>query len=440
MAHNITLGRGTDMTASRPIPAAAASPPTAGITLQPVNVDSPALSAWMRASSRAFLQSPPTEQRVDYFRRVYREQRLTAAMDADQTVGTFCSCDRDLTVPGGGTVAANAISWVSVGPTHHRRGILSTMMRADLAGAVDRGQSVAVLTASEGGIYDRFGFGPSTESTTWTLDRRAARFRPEAVDDLEACRSVEVADLRPLAPEMYRRGRRPGSVDLADTWWDCGLGLVPEAGTYVMDQEAVLYVGPEGTPDGYMRYRTDSLSWGEGARQTIANVLDLVTATPAAYRGLWRYLAELDLATSVRAQDRPVDEALPWLLTDPRAAQQVARCDFLWSRLLDPVAALSARTYRVPGSCRFEVLDPDGWAAGHYLLEAAGDGTGNCRAWPGPVEVTLTVQALSALWLGGGNLCAAALSGQVVEHSPGAVNRLATLLSTAQAPWTSPWL
>jgi predicted acetyltransferase len=150
-------------------------------------------------------------------------------------------------------------------------------------------------------------------------------------------------------------------------------------------------------------------------------------------------LTSLDIVARLNAPELAVDEPLPWLLTDHRAARQAARQDHQWSRLLDPAAALSARTYELPGTVTFEVVDPQGWATGTYRLEADGSGAGACTATDGEPDLSLPVGVLSSLWLGGGNLHAAVLGGLVAEHRAGSVDRLARLLHTVRAPWTPTW-
>ncbi len=452
---------------------------TPGVDLHRLDADSPLLHAWLTSAVRGLKDPHPVPpERTEQRRAVFSTQRLTAAVDGDQVVGTFRSWDLDLTVPGPGpgddgpgpgaggdpgpgagdgsgpgagdgpgragravravrAVRADAISSVTVAPTHRRRGLLTAMMTADLTAAVERGVPVAVLIASEGGIYGRFGFGVATRTATWTLDRRAARFRTGPAAE-GRCEIVDPAQLRPFAPEVYRRCRTPGAIDRAGHWWDTTLGITPIPGLDAPHQVGVVHRDGDGTPDGLLLYRLES-DWSDRVARTVVQVTDLLAASPAAYRGLWQYLGTLDLVATVRAEDRAVDEPLPWLLDDPRAARAVSSCDFEWSRLLDPVAALSARGYEVPGECALEVTDPHGWAAGRFLLEAGADGTGRCVRTTRAAEVTLTVQALSALWLGDGDLSAALLSGQAIEHRPGSGRRLAALLRTGRAPWTSTW-
>ncbi|PWK83654.1 sterol carrier protein [Lentzea atacamensis] len=54
------------------------------------------------------------------------------------------------------------ITTVEVLPTHRRQGVLTEMMRFQLADLRERGEFLAVLLAAEWQIHGRFGYGPAT--------------------------------------------------------------------------------------------------------------------------------------------------------------------------------------------------------------------------------------------------------------------------------------
>lgn len=407
------------------------------LSLRRVDPESPELREWFSVAAAAFKDPQPiTQERMDVRRPALRENRLSAAYANGRLIGTYRSWDVGLTVPGG-RVLADAISSVAVLPTHRRRGAMSTMIEADLREAVERGIPVAVLIASEAPIYGRFGFGPSTEVSTWTVDLRAARVRPDVPDD---CQILMVAEdeLRAVGPPAYQGARLPGAIDRIDHWWDTTLGVIHQP-----DREHGVHLGAvavdgSGQVQGYLRYRVEP-QWTDRVSSTTVHLEDLQVTRPEAYSALWRYLLELDLAATIRAEDRPVDEALPWLLTDQRAARQSARCDFEWTRLLDTAGALSARSYETAGHAVLEVIDEAGWAEGRYLLEADEHGAGHCTRTSQNPDVTLPVATLSALWLGGGDLLAALLAGRARENRTGGARRLAALLRTSREPWAATW-
>lgn len=159
-------------------------------------------------ATSVFLAPRITDDEFAYRSPRYQGQRLRAALDGDRIVATFRSFDTFLTVPGGGAIAANAVSSVTVLPRHRRRRLLTTLMRADLAAADDRGAPVSILIPSEAPIYGRFGFGPAAHTAAWQIDARAAVFRHTVPGRLEVLRYEE---LRPR--HLRRRSTTPARCD-----------------------------------------------------------------------------------------------------------------------------------------------------------------------------------------------------------------------------------
>ncbi len=402
------------------------------VTLDP---DSDLFAAWYRARALVYLSPRPDDAAVEHGRRRMRGHRLVAAVDGPEVVGSYRSWDTNVTAPGGATVPGCAVSSVAVLPTHRRRGLLTRMINEDLALARDRGVPVAILIAAEAPIYGRYGFGPATETSRWTVDARTARIAP-GVPTGGTVRVVEEAQLRALAPAVFEAARRPGELDHPDLRWDREFGLDGSEPGRVA-RTCLLHVDG-GTPDGYVTFRAEE-AWSDRVYASVLHVEQFRAVTDEAYAGLWAVLVDVDTVARVEAVELAVDEPLPWLLADRRAARQVSRNDFQWSRLLDPAAALSARRYEAPGAVVVEVADPDGWAAGTFLVEADATGAGWCTRTTRSPELTTGVSVLSSAWLGANTLPAATVAGLVDEHVPGAAARLARLLATSRAPWTPTW-
>jgi predicted acetyltransferase len=413
---------------------------TSSLDLRPVDLDDDALlAAWSANVSQVFTApSPPTPERRALLRERVRGHRLSGAFDGDRLVGTYRSWDWTLTVPGG-AITADAVSSVTVLPTHRRRGALTGLITADLADARERGVAAAVLIASEATIYGRFGFGPASRCAAWEVDVRSARLRPQVPRE-GSLEIVPLARLRELAPAVFGAARLPGATDRSALWWDQYLGLAPMPPDEPRPpRAAVVHRDPAGAPQGYLVH-----SWKDHWDDTrighsVATVEDFQAATPAAHAALWGYLTELDLIATVRAVHRPVDDPLPWLLADGRAARRTATVDFLWARLLDPVAALTARRYERPGRAVLRVIDPLGHAEGTFALAVDADGAATCAGTGAPPDVTLPVDVLSSIWLGDGDLLAAGAAGLATEHTGGALVATARLFRTLRAPWTGTW-
>jgi len=80
------------------------------------------------------------------------------------------------------------------------------------------------------------------------------------------------------------------------------------------------------------------------------------------------------------------------------------------------------------------VVDKDGYADGTFALDGSPDGA-SCVPTTESPEVTLPAAVLASIYLGGFSAARYAVLGQLDEHRPGAVARLAAMFRTAIAPW-----
>jgi predicted acetyltransferase len=401
----------------------------------PVEIRHPILDEaadYLRAVNTAFLQ--PTsrdEPMAQYWADVAKPDldRSWAAFDRGRAVGSLRSLPFEVTVPGGRTVPGDGVTMVTVAPTHRRRGLLTGMMSQAQQDAKDRGDAVSVLIASEWRIYGRFGFGPATEAVEWSVDRRQAG-APSPRGDLEL---VSTEELRLLAPPVYDRARlrRAGGLTRPEIRWDRDFGLLRIEGASRWEGRATVHRDPEGEVDGYLRW---TAGWSDTGLDNVLTVDELTAATDEAYADLWRFALSVDLIATVKAESRPVDEALPWLLPDGRAVRQTERYDYLWLRVLDVPAALTGRDYLSAGRVVLQVVDPVGHAAGRFVLDASPAGA-TCAPTTESADITLPATTLGSAYLGGHRLGTLAAAGLVDEHTPGAVGTADRLLGFDQAPW-----
>jgi predicted acetyltransferase len=196
------------------------------------------------------------------------------------------------------------------------------------------------------------------------------------------------------------------------------------------------YTSPEGELEGYLFYRVEfERQHHRPASELI--VIELLALSTAAYVALWRFCFEADLISSVKANLRPIDEPLAWLLTNTRAAmQQTRRGDFLWLRPLDMPRFFGARRYLAEGRVVLEVDDPMGLCGGRFVLEGGPNG-GTCRATDEAADLRMGVAALGAIALGGTSLRVLAEAGQIDEERAGALDRAERMFHWPAAPWCS---
>jgi len=394
------------------------------------------LRDWIAALHVPFFVEADADRQAEIRRPYYDLRRCWAAVDHGRICGTFRSVANELTLPGGETLAASAITAVTVLPTHRRRGLLRRMMAADLGASVARGEPLAILIASEYPIYGRYGFGPASDHVRLGIDTRSARFVRPGGGSVEL---VGRDTIREMGPGLYERHRlvQPGAILRPDHWWEQTLGIVDGAWPIPKGMRYVLHRDGTGVPQGYLRYHVEE-KWNDRQPDSTLLLDELLSCTDEAYARLWRFACETDLVSTVRAEDRAPDEALPWLLEDARAVRQQHRSDFLWVRLLDPVAALQSRRYLTPGRIVIEVRDAAGYARGRFALETHRDGA-VCRSTAELPDLTLDAPALGSVFLGGVSLRTLAAAGRATEERAGALDTADAMFRWNVAPWCSTW-
>ncbi|WP_028476923.1 GNAT family N-acetyltransferase [Nocardia sp. CNY236] len=350
---------------------------------------------------------------------------LGAYIDRD-LVGTVESYAGWLVVPGGARVPQAAVSHVGVLPTHTRQGVLSALVRRQLIDIAERGEVVATLRASEGSIYERFGYGIASSFARLEVQRRTARLR-DTVAEAGPVRFVEDTVAWKLLPRIYATAdvRWPGAISRPDRWW-----LRQQA--QHSDLGFVLVHGPDGAEDGFVCYQpADSPMWlTEPNRRLVVN--DFVATTPAAYRGLMRHLLSIDLVDTVVFPVAPLDSPLRHLFADERAVRMMSIADETWLRVIDVTQALSRRTYREASPVVVEIEDsilPDN--SGCYRISP--DGVHRVRHSP---DISAGIVELGAVYLGGTTWRDLSFAGRVAEHRPGAITAADALFGTDTAPFS----
>ncbi|MGV9733698.1 enhanced intracellular survival protein Eis [Rhodococcus aetherivorans] len=345
-------------------------------------------------------------------RPMFRTENIVVATERGTPIGQALYLDMELTVPGGHQVPACGVSWVSVAPTHRRRGVLRAMFTELHRRMEATGAPLAALTASDAGIYGRFGYGPATLATEVTVDRRFARFR-EDVPDPGGVALADAATAAGRLPELYDRWRlrTPGAQARPKAHWDYTFADPEER----RDGASALFFLVH--RDGYATFRRK----GPDA-EPVAVVEELVAITDDAHAALWRTLCGLDLTHRIETVQHP-DDPLRLLLTDYRLPRTTSRVDELWLRIMDVPAALTARDYAADLDTVLTVRDPFRSAGGTFALTVR-NGRARCVRTDSAPVITLDLDALSALYLGAHRARTFAAAGRVEARSAGDIDDL----------------
>ncbi|MEV0036293.1 GNAT family N-acetyltransferase [Streptomyces sp. NPDC050804] len=363
-------------------------------------------------------------------------ERSLGVWDGDQCVGTAGAFSFRLAVPGGALVPAAGVTMVSVAATHRRRGTLTSMMRRQLDDVRTWGESLAVLTASEPAIYGRYGYGAATQELRAEIDTSRVRVSvPEGADGIrlrraephdpavqEACEAVYAAEVA-TRPGML--ARRPG--------WERVPVIDGEKAMDGMSALQCVLAERDGEVLGFTLFRNRP-EWDKSGPKGTIELQDLYASDPLAYASLWRFVSEIDLTSTLRVRNRPVDDPFQHLVSDVRRCGLTVR-DALYVRLVEVGAALEARTYRTPVDVVLEVEDAFcPWNEGRWRL--TGDTKGSsCERTADEADLILTATELGAAYLGGVSLASLARAARVREARPGALAEASTAFTSDLAPW-----
>ena len=378
-----------------------------------------------------------TPESVERWRTVFEFDRSLAAFDEGMVVGTAGAYAFELTLPGRTTLPVAGVSYVSVRADYRRRGILASMKRRQLDDIRERGEAVAVLTASESAIYRRFGYGAATYSASFEIDRRDARLAVTPRDDGRIRQLDREEAMTRVFPAVYDRvcAAQPGMLTRNEGYWR--RVFWPNSGPQGYGARfCVAHEDSGGQADGFAYYRVKQ-EWENGIPKHLLLIGELYGLNPEARAALWRYCLTMDLAQTIRMHLRPLDEPLRHMLADPRRLHVAAQFDGLWVRLLNVPAALAARRYAAPGRLVLEVSDPFcPRNSDRYLLEGGPEGA-ECRATTEEPDLALDVAELGAAYLGGTRFRTLAQAGRVEERAPGALARADALFASDPPPWCS---
>jgi predicted acetyltransferase len=371
----------------------------------------------------------PTEERMQRFVDQITLERMHAAWSDGAVVGGAGAFTFNVTVPGGDVPTAG-VSVVGVYPTHRRRGVLRSLMRAQLDDAHERGEPLAALWASEEPIYGRFGYGLASFCGEITLAHEYTAFA-DAAEPAGMVRFLEPEEALGAIPPVFERARLqwPGMFSRDRLWWENREIKDSEDRREGAGPKRWIAYEQDGAIEGYAVYRHKP-GWDGGSTIAELRVIEALGATPQALRDIWGYLLAVDWKATITASLLPPDHALFLLLATPRR-MRYRMGDSLWVRLVDVGAALSARKYSADGTLVFDVQDDFcAWNQGRWKLDE-----GVATRTDDDADIALPVQSLGSAYLGGISFAELSRAGRVEELKDGALARADALFRWDRHPW-----
>lgn len=335
----------------------------------------------------------------------------------------------------GGALPVAAVTAVAVLTNHRRQGHLTRLMHEQLASIAKKKVPIALLVAAEWPIYGRFGYGPAIDACKLEVDSSAATFFARPTGSIEL---VEAAELRPHLEAVHdmRWARTMGAIKRDSWFWDrlAGVERFPGDSTDVGKLRGAIWRNSKGDVQGAVSYQVVD-GWTDNRPSGKVQVRLLVGATAEAERELWRHLCAVDWTTTVVAGDRPLDDPLPLMITNGRAAVRKDLFDCIWARVLDVPAVISQRRAAVEGRVIVQIKDDLDYTAGTWAIEVGPDGA-SAEPTSKRADVRMPTSTLGTIVLGGRPLTQLHHAGHADERREGAIALLDSLLRAPTQPWS----
>ena len=374
-----------------------------------------------RVDGRAF-GTTYTAEMIAEARPIHDLSRFRTVVEGGKIVAVAGSYAFDVTLPGGTCAPMGGVTWVATEVTHRGQGLMRKAVEAVHQDIDDRGEPVASLYASQGGIYGHMDYGVATLRPTITLDRRLAVMRQECRSETGSVRHLDGDEIAPTLAEIWERYRRIRVGEVSRSASDFEHQVKREADCEGATS-AACYLAHV---DGYAVY-TITQDWNYGHPQHRLGLKALAAITPEAHAALWSTLLGMDLVGIIESASVAIDDALPYQLVDAREWRTNGIVDGVWVNVRDIAISFGARTYRAPDRLVVEV------GAKRWAIEGDLDG-GSCKSVRTKADLVTDHAGISSL-LYGGQLPSALVAGRRMTARNADVLRRADLFfPTSVAP------
>jgi predicted acetyltransferase len=298
----------------------------------------------------------------------------------------------------GSPIKTGGVTAVGTLPAYRRQGLLRKVMTQALELMRERNQPVAILWASMGAIYQRFGYGLASSQVHYAVDPRFAAFQsgPPAPGTIDL---LEKNDAFPILKQNYIEWATDKNLVIhrSSILWQIGTlhANVKDHPVY-----CAVYRNKDGEVRGHAVYQTSEGQFNDTGPGQVMAVNDFIWRDAEAHRGLWDYLRSHDLVRRIDFNGIEEDDPAPELLLEPRMINR-RTSDGIWMRIVDVESALSQRPYGTRGELTIAVEGDDvcPWNNGTWLLETDGP-SASVRKIDRQPDITVSPNVLASLMAG----------------------------------------
>lgn len=329
----------------------------------------------------------------------------------------------------GNKIPVDGVTSVGTDPVFRRRGLVRKLITSRLHEAHAQGVSAAILWASLGAIYQRFGYGQASTAQQYRFDPRAVSFQ---FDEplMGHCERVLRDKAFPVMRQVHEEFVSDRNLHLVrgDKHWK-HIYVGKKSKLHV-----ALHFDTNSNPDGYCTYTLrEEREKTPGPDQQL-EVREFVYLNRSAFRGLWEYIRSHDLVKTVLLW-APLDDPAVLMLLEPRQLQP-RWGEGLWLRVIDVEKLTPSRKYHTNGTVSFEITSDHEcpWNIRKYQLTVE-NGQANVRPVCASVDFQIDINGFATLLCGHSTLSTLCASGRASVVDPTKLLHFDTFFATKYKPF-----
>ncbi|WP_248928218.1 GNAT family N-acetyltransferase [Paenibacillus hamazuiensis] len=284
--------------------------------------------------------------------------------------------------------AMGGIASVATWPEYRRGGMVAKLLLKALETMKEQGQMLSYLHPFEFPFYRKYGWEMLTEHKRYELERMHLPELPPQPGRIERI-GPNAKRLGPIYEEYA--ARYSGMLQRSAEWWEERI-LRNKKGT------AAVWMNPEGDDRGYILYEV---------KDRTMTIHELILLDEAAWRGLWKFIANHDSMIRTVKLQAPAEDRLPVRLGNPRCKQETV--PYFMVRVVDVEAFLRQYPFaRTEEGAELTLRVEDtfaSWNDGIFGIRITPDGTASIERPAASdkdlaADVSCDIQTLSTMLAG----------------------------------------
>lgn len=285
---------------------------------------------------------------------------------------------------GGKPLKMGGVAGVATWPEARRSNCVAKLLTHSLEHMKGQGQTISMLHPFSIPFYRKFGWEFTVEQKKYELDMSQLPKRKDSPGRMET-----IPKKGELLNELYEAfaSAYNGALKRSPDWWANRVLSKPG--------RVSVWTNESGSTEAYVLYEV---------KEGVLTVFDWAALNEEARNALWAFLANHDSMAKTIRISVPADDALPFLLPDPRCVKQETHPYFM-SRVVDAEGLIGQYAFNeseARDELTLRVSDEYApWNDRTFRIAFEKDGTAGIAATEDDAEASCHIRTLTAMLLGG---------------------------------------